>query len=286
MFLYFFEVFMSKHRHVDLSDFCVKPGESIHLGKIKTDAVGKWDEESALHRLEKNREKIIELQDTLYAEGKQSLLVVLQAMDAAGKDSTIKAVTQGINPQGCSVVSFKQPSSEELSHDFLWRIHEEVPAKGKIGIFNRSHYEDVIITRVHDIVPRDLIKKRYDHINDFERMLTDHNTKVVKIMLHISADYQLKRIKHRLEKPDKAWKFRPSDMEERKKWPEYMEAFEKAIEHTSTSEAPWYIVPGENKWYRYLVVSEIILQALEDMAPELPKPNFDIKIAMNPEFLK
>lgn len=277
---------MSKHRHVDLSDFRVKPGENIHMGKIETDDVGDWDEESAMKRLEKNRAKIIELQDTLYAEGKQSLLVVLQAMDAAGKDSTIKAVTQGINPQGCSVVSFKQPSSEELSHDFLWRIHQEVPAKGKIGIFNRSHYEDVIITRVHELIDRDLIKKRYDHINDFERMLTDHNTKVVKIMLHISADYQLKRIKHRLEKPDKAWKFRPSDMEERKKWPEYMDAFEKAIEHTSTSDCPWFIVPGENKWYRYLVVSEIILQALEDMAPELPKPNFDIKIAMNPEFLK
>ncbi len=277
---------MSKHRHVELSDFRIQPGKSVNLHKIKTDDVGDWDEESAMHRLEKNREKIIELQDTLYAEGKQSLLVVLQAMDAAGKDSTIKSVTQGINPQGCSVVSFKQPSSEELSHDFLWRIHQEIPAKGKIGIFNRSHYEDVIITRVHDIIPRDLIKKRYDHINDFERMLSDHNTKVVKIMLHISADYQLQRIKHRLEKPDKAWKFRPSDMEERKKWPEYMEAFEKAIEHTSTSEAPWYIVPGENKWYRYLVVSEIILQALQDMSPELPKPNFDIKIAMNPEFLK
>jgi PPK2 family polyphosphate:nucleotide phosphotransferase len=277
---------MSHHRQIDLSDFRISPGKSVNLHKIETDEVGDWDEESALHRLEKNREKIIELQDTLYAEGKQSLLVVLQAMDAAGKDSTIKAVTQGINPQGCNVVSFKQPSSEELSHDFLWRIHSEIPEKGKIGIFNRSHYEDVIITRVHDIVSRDLIKKRYDHINDFERMLTDHNTKVVKIMLHISADYQLKRIKHRLEKPDKAWKFRPSDMEERKKWPEYMEAFEKAIEHTSTAEAPWYIVPGENKWYRYLVVSEIILQALKDMSPELPKPNFDIKIAMNPEFLK
>ena len=171
---------MSKHRRVDLSDFRVKPGENIHMGKIKTDDVGDWDEESAMHRLEKNRQKIIELQDTLYAEGKQSLLVVLQAMDAAGKDSTIKAVTQGINPQGCSVVSFKQPSSEELSHDFLWRIHQETPAKGKIGIFNRSHYEDVIITRVHELIDKELIKKRYDHINDFERMLTDHGVKIVK----------------------------------------------------------------------------------------------------------
>lgn len=277
---------MSKHRHVDLSDFRVKPGENIHMKKIDTDATFGWDEESAMKRLEKNRKKIIELQDTLYAEHKQTLLVVLQAMDAAGKDSTIKAVTQGINPQGCSVVSFKQPSSTELAHDFLWRIHQAVPEKGKIGIFNRSHYEDVIITRVHDLVDKELIKKRYDHINDFERMLTDHNVKIVKIMLHISSDYQLKRIKHRLEKPEKAWKFQASDLAERKHWDDYMDAFEKAIEHTSTSDCPWFIVPGENKWFRYLVVSEIILQALEDMAPELPKPNFDIKIAMNPEFLK
>jgi PPK2 family polyphosphate:nucleotide phosphotransferase len=277
---------MSKHRHVDLSDFRVKPGENIHMKKIDTDATFGWDEESAMHRLEKNRKKIIELQDTLYAEHKQTLLVVLQAMDAAGKDSTIKAVTQGINPQGCSVVSFKQPSSTELAHDFLWRIHQAVPEKGKIGIFNRSHYEDVIITRVHDLVDHELIKKRYDHINDFERMLTDHNVKIIKIMLHISSDYQLKRIKHRLEKPEKAWKFQASDLAERKHWDDYMDAFEKAIEHTSTSDCPWFIVPGENKWFRYLVVSEIILQALEDMAPELPKPNFDIKIAMNPEFLK
>lgn len=277
---------MSKHRRVDLSDYRVQPGKDVHMNKIKTDECGDWDEESALKRLAKNREKIIELQDILFAEHKQSLLVVLQAMDAAGKDSTIKAVTQGINPQGCGVVSFKQPSSEELSHDFLWRIHQEVPQKGKIEIFNRSHYEDVIITRVHDLVPRDLIKKRYDHINDFERMLTDHDVKIVKIMLHISPEYQLKRIKHRLQKPGKAWKFQASDLEERKHWNEYMEAFEKAIEHCSTSYAPWYIVPGEQKWYRYLVVSEIILAALEDMSPELPKPTFDPEMLMNPEFLK
>lgn len=277
---------MSKHRRVDLSDYRIQPGKDVHMNKIKTDECGDWDEESALKRLAKNREKIIELQDTLYAEHKQTLLVVLQAMDAAGKDSTIKAVTQGINPQGCSVVSFKQPSSTELAHDFLWRIHQAVPEKGKIGIFNRSHYEDVIITRVHDLVPRDLIKKRYDHINDFERMLTDHDVKIVKIMLHISPEYQLKRIKHRLQKPGKAWKFQASDLEERKHWNEYMEAFEKAIEHCSTSYAPWYIVPGEQKWYRYLVVSEIILAALEDMSPELPKPTFDPEMLMNPEFLK
>jgi len=277
---------MSKHRRVDLSDYRVQPGKDVHMNKIKTDESGDWDEESALKRLAKNRAKIIELQDILFAEHKQSLLVVLQAMDAAGKDSTIKAVTEGINPQGCGVVSFKQPSSEELSHDFLWRIHQEVPQKGKIEIFNRSHYEDVIITRVHDLVPRDLIKKRYDHINDFERMLTDHGVKIVKIMLHISPEYQLKRIKHRLQKPEKAWKFQASDLEERKHWADYMEAFEKAIEHCSTSYAPWHIVPGEQKWYRYLVVSEIILKALEDMAPELPKPTFDPEMMMNPEFLK
>ena len=277
---------MGKHRNVDIDDFRVQPGKNINLKKIKTDDAHGWDEESALKRLAKNLEKIIELQDTLYAEQKQSLLVVLQAMDAAGKDSTIKNVTQGINPQGCNVVSFKQPSSAEKSHDFLWRIHREVPAKGTIKIFNRSHYEDVIIARVHDLADKDLIKKRYDHINDFERMLTDHNVKIVKIMLHISPEYQLKRIKNRLKKPEKAWKFQVSDLEERKHWNEYMEAFEKAVEHCSTSIAPWYIVPGEEKWFRYLVVSEIILQALKDMDPELPKAKFDPEIMMNPEFLK
>ena len=277
---------MSKHRHVDLADFRIQPWKDIHLSKIKTDDIWEWDEEAALKRFESNREKIIELQEILYAEHKQSLLVVLQAMDTAGKDSTIKAVTQGINPQGCGVVSFKQPNPTELSHDFLWRIHQEVPHKGKIKIFNRSHYEDVIIARVHDLAPRELIKKRYDHINDFERMLTDHGVKIVKIMLHISPEYQLKRIKKRLEKPEKAWKFQPSDLAERKLWGDYMEAFEKAIEHCSTSVAPWYVVPAEHKWFRYLVVSEIILQALQDMSPELPKPTFDPKIMMNPEFLK
>lgn len=272
--------------HLDLDDYRVKPGKKINLKKIKTDHVGSWFEELALKQFEENRAKIIKLQEILYAEHKQSLLIVLQAMDAGGKDSTIKAVTQGINPQGCSVVSFKQPNTTELSHDFLWRIHQEVPRKGKIKIFNRSHYEDVIIARVHDLVPKDMIKKRYKHINQFEDMLTDHGVKIVKIMLHISPEYQLERIKHRLEKPEKAWKFQPSDLEERKHWDEYMEAFEKALEHCSTEECPWYIVPAEKKWFRFLVVSEIILQALEDMNPELPKPQFDAKMLMNSEFMK
>ncbi len=272
--------------NIDIDTFRVKPGKEVNLKKIKTDDTGDWFEELAMKRFEENREKIIKLQEILYAEHKQSLLIVLQAMDAAGKDSTIKAVTQGINPQGCSVVSFKQPNSTELSHDFLWRIHQEVPRQGKIKIFNRSHYEDVIIARVHNLVDRDLIKKRYEHINDFERMLGDHGVRVVKIMLHISPEYQLERIKKRLEKPEKAWKFQPSDLAERKLWKEYMEAFEKALENCSTERAPWFVVPAEKKWFRCLVVSEIIRRSLEDMDPELPKPNFDPKIMMNPEFLQ
>ena len=276
---------MSKPR-IDASDFRIKPGKNIKLNKISTKSVKGWTEIKAMKRLAENREKIIELQDTLYAENKQSLVVVLQAMDAAGKDSTIKNVTQGINPQGCNVISFKQPSSEELEHDFLWRIHSETPEKWKISIFNRSHYEDVIIARVHDLADKDLIKKRYGHINDFERMLTDHGTRVIKIMLHISPEYQLKRIKHRLEKPEKAWKFRASDLEERKHWDAYMTAFEKALEECSTDYAPWYVVPGEHKWFRYLVVSEIIRRTLEDMDPELPKANFDTELLMSHELFK
>lgn len=239
-----------------------------------------------MKQFEENRTKIIALQDTLYAEHKQSLLIVLQAMDAGGKDSTIKAVTQGINPQGCSVVSFKQPNTTELSHDFLWRIHQEVPRKGKIKIFNRSHYEDVIIAKVHELVPKETIKKRYKHINEFENILTDEGVKIVKIMLHISPEYQLERIKQRLQKPEKAWKFQPSDLEERKRWNDYMEAFEKALENCSTEKAPWYIIPAEKKWFRFLVVSEIVLQALEEMNPELPKATFDVNMLMSPEFLK
>lgn len=272
--------------HLDINDFRVKPGQRVHLKKIKTDHTGKWFEELAMKRLEENRARIIELQDILYAEHKQSLLVVLQAMDAAGKDSTIKMVTQGINPQGCGVVSFKQPNPTELSHDFLWRIHQESPRRGKIKIFNRSHYEDVIITRVHDLVSKDTIKKRYKHINNFESLLMDDNVKIVKIMLHISPEYQLERLKHRLQKPEKAWKFDAGDLEERKYWNDYMEAFEKALENCSTEEAPWYIVPGEKKWFRYLVVSEIILNALEEMNPQLPKLDFDPALLMNPEFMK
>jgi len=272
--------------HLDINDFRVKPGQKVNLKKIKTDHAGKWFEELAMKQLDENRTRIIELQDTLYAEHKQSLLVVLQAMDAAGKDSTIKMVTQGINPQGCSVVSFKTPNSAELSHDFLWRIHQESPRKGKIKIFNRSHYEDIIIAKVHDLVPKDMLKKRYKHINNFESLLIDDNVKIVKIMLHISPEYQLERFKHRLQKPEKAWKFNASDLEERKHWDGYMDAFEKALENCSTEEAPWYIVPAEKKWFRYLVVSQIILNALEDMNPQLPKLDFDPSMLMNPEFLK
>lgn len=272
--------------HLHLDDFRVKPGDTVNLKKIKTDHVGGWFEELAMKQFEENRAKIIELQEILYAEHKQSLLIVLQAMDAGGKDSTIKAVTQGINPQGCSVVSFKQPNTTELSHDFLWRIHQEVPRKGKIKIFNRSHYEDVIIARVHELAPKDVIKKRYKQINEFENILTENGVKIVKIMLHISPEYQLERIKHRLEKPEKAWKFQPSDLEERKYWDDYMEAFEKALERCSTADCPWYIVPAEKKWFRYLVVSEIVLKALEEMNPELPKPQFDTKMLMNSEFMK
>lgn len=228
------------------------------------------------NRLKALRQRIAELQERLYAESKQSLLVVLQAMDTGGKDSTIRAVTKGINPQGTWVRNFKAPSSRELARDYLWRVHQEVPPKGYIGIFNRSHYEDVLIVRVHGWASPEVIEARYDQINDFERLLTSTGTRIVKFMLHISKDYQLSRLRRRLERPDKHWKFNPGDLEERALWYDYQEAYEVALQRTSTAAAPWYVVPAENRWYRNLLIAQTIVDTLEDMNPSFPAPDFDL----------
>ncbi len=218
---------------------------------------------------------IAELQNRLYAEGKQALLIVLQATDTGGKDSTIRKVLGPINPQGVEVTSFKAPSSVELAHDYLWRIHQAVPAKGMIGVFNRSHYEDVLIVRVHNLAPRDKVEQRYDQINEFERHLAENDVTILKFFLHISKDEQKERLQARLDDPSKHWKFNPNDLKERKRWDEYEEAFELALSRCSTKHAPWFVIPADRKWYRNAVIARIIRRTLEAMDPQYPEDSFD-----------
>ena len=233
------------------------------------------DEPAVDAQVAENIEACDELQERLYAEGEQALLLVLQAMDAGGKDSTIRKVLSGLNPQGVRVWSFKAPTPVERSHDFLWRVHRRVPRAGYINVFNRSHYEDVLIVRVKNLAPAEVVERRYEHIAAFERMLADEGTRVVKVMLHISPEYQLKRFRRRLKRPDKHWKFNPDDLAERARWDDYMRAFEIALERTSTDRAPWYVVPAEERWFRDLVVSQLLRETLEAMDPQYPPPDFD-----------
>ena len=253
----------------------IRPGETVRLAERPTDDDGGLTKDEGKERLEANHERARDLQERLYAEGEQALLVVLQAMDAGGKDSTTEHVFGPLNPQGVRVSSFKSPTEEELRHDFLWRVHRRAPAHGVIGVFNRSHYEDVLIVRVHGWAEPDVIERRYGHIRHFEELLADARTRVVKVMLHISKDYQLERFRRRLERDDKHWKFNPGDLDERERWDDYRRAFEVAIEETSTEASPWFVVPGETRWYRDLVVSQIVVDALEAMDPQFPEPEFD-----------
>ncbi len=212
------------------------------------------------------------LQELLYAEHKHKVLIVLQGMDTSGKDGVIRRVFEGVNPQGVKVASFKIPTPEELSRDYLWRIHKMVPAKGEIVIFNRSHYEDVLVVRVHGMVSPELCRKRYGEIVDFERMLTDNGTLILKFFLNISLEEQKERLQSRLDDPQKVWKFNTGDLGERKLWPDYMKAYEEAIAATSTDFAPWYIIPSDRKWYRDLVISTLLVQALKDLKMNFPPP--------------
>lgn len=218
-----------------------------------------------------------DLQQKLYAQSKQSILIVLQAMDAAGKDSTIAKLTKSMDSHSCHVHSFKKPSELELAQDFLWRIHKAAPAAGDITLFNRSHYEDVLIVKVHEWVSEKTIEARYDHINNFERLLADRGTHVIKIMLNISPEYQLGRFKRRLDNPGKHWKFNPGDLDERNLWDDYMEAFEIAINRCSSQESPWYIVPAENRRYRDALIASIVRDKLLEIDPQYPQPEFDEK---------
>ena len=246
----------------------IDPADTQGLDR-KRDKAGIQEQQSALGK------RLDELQQRLFAESKQSLLLVLQAMDTAGKDSTIRHVMAPLNPQGCRVTNFKSPNNAEQARDFLWRIHSHVPRKGGIGVFNRSHYEDVLIVRLYGWAPPELIEKRYGHINDFERMLTDNGTRVVKVMLHVSKEYQRERLRRRLLRPDKHWKFVPDDLRDRERWDDYMEAYHHVLRRCSTPYAPWYVVPSENRWFRNLVISRLLVDTLEDMDPRFPEPEFD-----------
>jgi PPK2 family polyphosphate:nucleotide phosphotransferase len=255
------------------SPYLVRPGKKLKFADRSPDDTGPFkDKADALDETTKNTEKLADLQNVLYAESKQSLLVILQAIDAGGKDGTIRHVFSGVNPQGCHVTSFKAPSDLEKSHDFLWRIHAQVPHKGMIGIFNRSHYESVLVERVKKLVPRDIWSKRYDHINAFEKMLSDEGVTILKFFLHISKEEQKHRMMARLDQQSKNWKFNPDDLADRELWDQYMEAYEDAMEECSTSYAPWYIVPANHKWFRNWLVGDILVRTLKSMDPKYPDP--------------
>jgi PPK2 family polyphosphate:nucleotide phosphotransferase len=255
----------------------LKAGQKIKLQEIDADDTGKFRNKQEVQQLlARNIERMAELQHMLYAQGQHALLIVLQAMDAGGKDGTIRRIMSGVNPQGVQVTSFKVPTEEERSHDFLWRIHKAVPRRGMIGIFNRSHYEDVLVVRVHDLVPKKVWAARYDHINNFERLLAESGVTILKFYLHISREEQKERFQARLEQPHKRWKFNPGDLDERALWDDYMQAFEAAFARCSTEVAPWYIVPANKKWYRNLVISETIVRTLKGLKLSFPDPVADL----------
>ena len=251
----------------------VKPGRNVRLKEFDPDDTGDFkNDQQARSLLEKDVERLYELQEKLYADNRYSLLVVLQGMDASGKDGTIKHVMRGRNPQGVQVTSFKAPSHEELDHDFLWRVHRALPRRGNIGIFNRSHYEDVLIARVEKLVTKEVWKKRYDEINRFEELLADTGTIVVKFFLHIGKDEQKERFEARLRDPAKRWKFSIGDLAVRRKWNDYQEAYEDAVTRCSTAHAPWFIVPANKKWFRNMAVARTLVETLESLDLNYPKP--------------
>jgi len=255
-----------------MTRYRVEPGSKVDLAEWDPGDRGDGGKKEGKSERAELRERLDELQALLYAEHRHKVLVVLQAMDAGGKDGTIRSVFEGVNPQGVNVTSFKVPTELELDHDYLWRVHRHTPGRGELTIFNRSHYEDVLITRVHGLIDRDTCVRRYAHINEFERMLTEEGTTILKFFLHIDRDEQKQRLQERLEIPRKRWKFRRADVDERKLWDAYMSAYEDAIAATSTDWAPWHIVPANHNWYRDVVVVRIIVEALEALDMRYPEP--------------
>jgi PPK2 family polyphosphate:nucleotide phosphotransferase len=248
----------------------VKPGTKVDLSKLDPGETHGHQKESAEQEISELLGRMAQLQDKLWAEQKHALLIVLQGIDASGKDGTIRRVMTAFNPQGCVVAGFKVPTGEELAHDFLWRIHKRTPGKGEIGIFNRSHYEQVLVVRVHDLEPKKAWSRHYEHIRNFETLLTDSGTTVVKFFLHISKDEQRQRFEERYNDPKKRWKFSMADLEERKHWDDYIAAYEEALSKTSTDVAPWYVIPADRNWMRNLAVAAILTATLEDMKPAYP----------------
>lgn len=248
------------------------PQTSVDLASLPTRYRGgfKGGRKAARAELLRLNVRLRELQELLYAQGKHSLLIVLQAMDSGGKDGTIRHVFRGVNPQGVKVTSFKVPSSKERAHDYLWRIHPHAPARGEVAIFNRSHYEDVLVVRVRELAPEAIWRRRFGHINDFERMLADEGTTIVKFFLHISKEEQRQRLQARLDEPHKRWKFSAGDLAERKLWDDYQEAYTEMLERTTTEWAPWHVVPADRKWYRNLVVGTTLVEALEKLEMRYP----------------
>jgi len=259
------------------SPYLVAPGSKVRLSDHRTDDTGRFkDKAEALTDTQKNLASLEELQELLYAEARHAVLVVFQAMDAGGKDGAIKHVFSGLDPQGCTVTSFKTPTPLELAHDFLWRIHAAVPPRGMFGIFNRSHYESVLVERVKDLVPEQVWKKRYDHVNEFERMLAEEGMVILKFFLHVSKDEQKKRLESRLNDPHKQWKFDVGDIEERRHWDEYMEAYQDALRKCSQEYAPWYVVPADRKWFRNWVISDVLVKTLDRLEMNYRKPKDDL----------
>jgi PPK2 family polyphosphate:nucleotide phosphotransferase len=261
---------MDRHR--------IKPGQKVHLEDISPDDHGDWHgkKEHGLAKLAELRQQLDDLQVLLYAEHKHKVLVILQAMDTAGKDGTIRSVLEGTNPQGVRVASFKVPTAVEADHDYLWRVHPQAPGRGDLVVFNRSHYEQVLVVRVHKLEPEDTWRKHFAQINNFERLLADEGTTILKFFLHIDKDEQKKRLLDRLDDPAKHWKFSASDLPERKLWSEYMKAYEDALSLTSTDYAPWYVVPANANWYRNLVVASVLVDALQNLDMHYPVPTEDL----------
>jgi PPK2 family polyphosphate:nucleotide phosphotransferase len=261
-----------------MDEFRVRPGKKLDLDAIDAEwKPGGLDRDEAESKFDELTDRLRDLQHLMYAEDRRSLLVVLQGRDAAGKDGTIRHVFGPMNPQGCRVTSFKVPSTLEASHDFLWRCHLAAPRRGRVGIFNRSHYEDVLVVRVHDLVPEEVWSKRYDHINAFERLLVDNGTTILKFFLHIDPDEQLERFKKRIDNPKKNWKISNADYSERPLWDDYTRAYEDALSRCSTEDAPWFVIPANRKWARNYAIATIVADAMENLGMSFPEPTVDMK---------
>ncbi len=253
-------------------DHLIRPKSKIYLSEMPTrgGSLYELDRKATETEFKKLRKELREWQYKWYAEGKRKMLIVLQALDAGGKDGTIRNVFQGVNPQGVQVTSFKAPSKVELAHDYLWRIHSAVPATGMIGVFNRSHYEDVLIVRVQNLVPESVWRPRYEQINQFENLLTASGTTILKFYLHISKDEQRERLQARIDEPEKRWKFEEGDLKQRAKWDDYQDAFQDVFHYTSTEQAPWYVIPADQKWYRNYVITKILVERFRELNPQFP----------------